>query len=69
MTYDIELMEADMARRGWIAQDLAREANVSHMSVSRFLRGKGTARIAKKLAIALGHQLKRYIVTREAVSA
>ena len=69
VSYDIDLLKVDMAVRGWIAQDLAHEANVSHMSVSRFLRGKGSARIAKKLALALGFQVKRYLVTKEAVSA
>lgn len=70
ITYDIPLLKADMARKGWLAQDLSREANVSHMTVSRFLRGeRQTARAAKKLAVALGFQVKRYIRTREAVSA
>lgn len=70
VTYDIGRLKADMAAKGWIAQDLARAANVSHMTVSRFLRGeRQTARAAQKLALALGYQVKRYLVVPQAVSA
>ena len=59
-----------MAERGWLPVDLARRAKVSHMTVHRFLRGeRQTARTAKKLATALGHSVRRYLITsRRAVA-
>lgn len=62
--YDVALFRADMTARGWLPIDLARAAEVSHMTVSRFFSGeRRTARTAKKLAIALGHSLRRYLST------
>lgn len=55
--YDVAAMQRDMENKGWLPVDLARAAEVSHMAVSRFFAGKHqTARIAKKLAVALGHE-------------
>lgn len=71
ITFNAELLEQDMAGKGWLAIDLARRAGVSHMSVGRFLNGeRRTARMAKKLAEALGKPLSRYIVltSQEAVA-
>lgn len=63
-TYDVALMRADLAARGWLPIDLARRAGVSHMTVSRFLSGeRQTPRSAKKLATALGRSLRRYLVS------
>lgn len=62
--YNVPLMQADMRLKGWIPIDLARRADVSHMTVSRFLRGeRQTARAAKKLAEALGHSIRRYLIS------
>lgn len=64
LTYDTSRMTTDMAAKGWIAQDLAREAGVSHMAVSRFLRGiSQSPRMAKKLAWALGKSPAFYLIT------
>lgn len=53
-----------MAGKGWLPIDLARRADVSHMSVGRFLRGeRQTARMAKKLAEALGYSIRRYLIS------
>ena len=61
--YDVALLRDDVAAKGWLAIDLARKAQVSHMSVGRFLSGeRQTARMAKKLATALGYSVRRYIV-------
>lgn len=61
--YRVDLMADDMALRGWLKSDLARRAGVSAMSVTRFFRGEGqTAPLAKKLAKALGHSLRRYLI-------
>ena len=61
--YDIERLKEDLAAKGWIPQDLAREAGVSHMTVSRFLRGeRQTPRTAKKLSRALGRSPACYLI-------
>ncbi len=68
--FDVPRMVNDMAERGWVATDLARAADVSDMTVSRFLRGtRQTATTAKKLASAMGYSVRRYVVSRAAVSA
>ena len=61
-TYDVALLRQDMTAKGWLPIDLARKAEVSHMTVSRFLSGeRQTARMAKKLASALGQSVRRYL--------
>lgn len=68
--YDVDRMVADMAERGWLATHLAKAAEVSDMTVSRFLSGEiQTAPTAKKLAKALGRSIRRYLVLPEALSA
>lgn len=62
--YATDLMVEDMAARGWLPTDLAREAKVSDMTVGRFLRSDvQTARTAKKLATALGRSIRRYLIS------
>lgn len=61
--WNVALLEADMAAKGWLPVDLARQAGVSHMTVGRFMkRERQTARTAKKLAAALGRSVRRYLV-------
>ncbi len=70
--FDVQLIVEDMAAKGWNKLDLARVAQVSDMTVIRFLRGEHqTAPTAKKLATALGRSVRRYIISdrSEAVSA
>ena len=65
-TYDVAAMVRDMSNKGWMQTDLARAAQVSDMTVTRFFRGeRQTARTAKKLATALGRALRNYIVVSE----
>lgn len=62
--YDVALMQDDIVAHGWLAIDLARKAKVSHMTVSRFLRGeRQTPRMASRLAKALGHEIDRYLIS------
>jgi plasmid maintenance system antidote protein VapI len=62
-SYNVTLMLADMAVKGWLDTHLAKSAKVSAMTVSRFLRGDvQTAPTAKKLAKALGYSVRRYLV-------
>lgn len=62
-TYDVPKMRTDMALKGWLATDLARAADLSDQTVSRFLRGDSvTAPTVKKLAEALGYSVRRYLV-------
>jgi transcriptional regulator with XRE-family HTH domain len=61
-TYDVEKIELDMAGRGWQAKDLAAAADISEMTVSRFLRQEvQTVKTAKKIALALGRTPRYYI--------
>lgn len=70
VAYNVALIQHDMAAKGWLPVDLARRAGISHMTVGRFLSGeRQTARMAKKIAKALGHDVPRYLLTRERVSA
>lgn len=71
VTYDVALMAEDMAAKGFIKKDLAKKAGVSAMVVTRFLSGeRQTARMAKKLATALGHGVRRYLISsREAMAS
>lgn len=58
--YDAALMQEDMADKGWLKTDLAKQAGVSDMTVTRFLRyERQTARTATKLAQALGYRTAR----------
>lgn len=70
-TYDARLMAEDMAIKGWNKLELSRKAGVADMTVIRFLRGENqTAPTAKKLAEALGHSVRRYLISsREELSA
>lgn len=62
-SYKVELVLDDMALNGWLPIDLAKEAGISDMTVSRFLSGETqTPRTAKKIAAALGHEVSRYYV-------
>lgn len=65
------LLADDIALRGWLPIDLARKAEVSDMTVYRFLSGEvQTARTAKKLAEAMGYSVRRYLIaaSRRAVA-
>lgn len=66
-----QLMAEDCARKGWSKVDLANAAGVSDMTVIRFFRGQGqTAKTAKALAAALGHDVDRYLIpSREEVAS
>jgi transcriptional regulator with XRE-family HTH domain len=67
LRFDVEKLQWDIAERGWMATDLARESGVSHMTVSRFLSGEiQTPRTAAKFAAALGKTVRRYLVRGEA---
>jgi transcriptional regulator with XRE-family HTH domain len=69
VSYDTQLMAEDMAAKGWTKLQLANRAEVADMTVIRFLRGeRQTAPTAKKLAKALGHSVRRYLVSVKAVA-
>jgi plasmid maintenance system antidote protein VapI len=72
VSFDVALLAADMARKGWNNSALAARARVSGMAVGRFLSGQvQTAPMAKRLAKALGHDVSRYVVapSRPAVAS
>jgi transcriptional regulator with XRE-family HTH domain len=65
LDYDIGLMRTDLALKGWNQSDLAKKAKVSAMAVSHFFNSpQRTARMAKRLATALGHDVSRYLIVR-----
>jgi transcriptional regulator with XRE-family HTH domain len=60
--FAVARMQADMTAKGWQPSDLADRAGVAPSTVSRFFSGEiQTARVAKKLAVALGYSLRRYL--------
>ena len=69
-TYNAERIVDDMARRGWNNSDLARAANLSNMTITRFLRREAqTAKTAERISRALGHSIRRYIILAEQIEA
>ena len=68
--FDVAKLRDDMSERGWLPTDLAREAGVSDMTVSRFLSGeRANPRTAEKLARALGRGIRRYLIRAEGAAA
>ena len=68
--YNVARMRDDIAAMGWSTVDVARCACISRRTVDRFLAGEHqTAKMAKKIAVALGHGVRRYLIPRERVSA
>jgi hypothetical protein len=78
--FDIALISADVASRGWSVHDLVAEIRrvakkdgkrpPAHETVYRFFRGTHqTARTAKFIARALGRSLDRYIRAGSLVGA
>ena len=62
--FDHHLMAEDTALKGWTPAELARRAGVADMTAYRFLDGTSqTPPTAKKLARALGHSLRRYLIS------
>lgn len=60
--YDASRVALDMARRGWGIMDLASRADVSHMTIRRFLDGSAqTTKTAARIAMALGFSPRRYL--------
>jgi plasmid maintenance system antidote protein VapI len=60
---DTALIERDMVAAGWLITDLAAAASLPYASIHRALRSGRplTARMGKRLADALGHDLERYV--------
>ena len=62
--FDGQKMAEDLTLKGWLAIDLSRKAGVSDQTVYRFLSGeRQTARMAKRLARALGYSHRRYLLS------
>jgi plasmid maintenance system antidote protein VapI len=69
-SYNVDLMRADLAEKGWLPAHLAKAAGVADMSVYRFLNGEHqTPPMAKKLAKAMRRPVRRYLVGLETASA
>jgi len=65
--FDIAKLQHDIDVRGWLPIDLARAAGVSKMTVSRILSGeRSNPRTWEKLARALGHSNRRYLLSLKA---
>lgn len=64
--FNTQRMAEDMAMKGWTKLDLATRARVADMTVIRFLRGEHqTAKTAHKLSKALGHSIRRYLISAD----
>lgn len=64
--FNTGLMRVDAVEQGLTATALAKKARVSKMRVSRFLNGDSKSPVtAKRLAQALGFEVRRYLVTDE----
>ena len=65
--FDTEKVAYDMAAKGWQSKDLAAAADVSEMTISRFLRSETqTVKTAQKIALALGRSPRYYVLREEA---
>ena len=63
-TYNLPLIREDMALKGWLQNDVAKAAGLTENTISQFLRGYNTSpRTAKKIARALRHSLRRYLIS------
>jgi lambda repressor-like predicted transcriptional regulator len=61
--YDLQVLVADIAAKGWMNTDLARAAGISDKTVSRFLtREHQTAKTIARIAKALGYSVRRYLI-------
>jgi transcriptional regulator with XRE-family HTH domain len=61
--FNRQLMAEDLAIKGWTKAEFSKRARVADMTVIRFLRGdRQTAQTAHRLAKALGHSVKRYLI-------
>ena len=64
VTFNAQLMAEDMAIKGLNKLELAQKAGLADMTVIRFLRGEHqTSKTAHKLAKALGHSVRRYLIS------
>lgn len=64
---DLAKLKADIADRGWLAEDLARKAKVHKATVSRVLAGlRANPRTVARLARAMGYTVRRYRLKPEA---
>ena len=69
-SYNVALILEDMAAKGWLATHLAEAADLSDMTIGRFLSGHTqTAPTAKKIASALGRSVRRYLLSAEGAVA
>ncbi len=58
----VKRMETDRLSRGWTYTDLADEAGLSKQTVTAFLGGVNQSpKTARKLALALGYPVVRYV--------
>lgn len=65
--WNVRAMRRDLDLLGWNQSDLARRAKLSPATVTRFFSGDyQTARVAKKLAKALGRTTADYLVDKVA---
>lgn len=64
--FDTDRMRYDIAAQGLTMTDLAKRAKVSNAAVTYFLKGQTrSAKMAKKLAKALGFSPRRYAIQPE----
>jgi transcriptional regulator with XRE-family HTH domain len=68
--FDGDKLHMDMVLKGWTPVELSRRAEVSDMTVYRYLSGQcRTAKTTKKLAQALGYPMRRYLIVPKRLRA
>jgi hypothetical protein len=61
-TWNSQLLRDDAAARGWNNLQLAKEAGVAVMSVTRAYRGEASPKMMRRFALAIGKPVSRYLI-------
>lgn len=64
--FDVHKLQLDVAERGWVPADLADKSGLSRPTISRVMRGEGTARTWATIAEAMGYSVRRYVIRKAA---
>lgn len=64
--WNLALLDEDRRSLGWTHSDIAAESGLSVPTVTRFFRGTfSSPKTAKRIALALGHPVSRYVNRHE----
>lgn len=64
--YRLGLLEEDRRNLGWTFTKIAAETGLAISTVARFFKGSfSSPGTAKRIALAMGHPVSRYVIQRE----